>query len=135
MRTSLIALGLALAACGRSERPTAAAGTTAAQSRRGPDLLVLRAPRAGGIVRVFAYPAARLRSSGARTKKVPALERILGFDDAAGIVLAEAAPGIAVRIDLRLGTVTPDEAPRLRASPPRTARPPSGSLPTAASSA
>jgi cell division septation protein DedD len=114
VRTSLIALGLALAACGRSERPTAAAGTTAAHARRGHDLLVLRTPRTGGTVRVFAYP--QLDSLvWSSDKKAPALERILGFDDAAGIVLAEAPPGTAVRIDLRLGTITPDEAPRLRA--------------------
>jgi len=114
VRTSLIALGLALAACGRSERPPAAAGTTTVRIRRGPDLLVLRTPRAGGTVRVFAYP--QLDSLvWSSAQRAPALERILGFDEAAGTVLAEAPPGVAVRIDLRLGTITPDEAPRLRA--------------------
>jgi len=114
VRTSLIALGLALAACGRSERPNAAAGPTAAHVRRGPDLLVLRAARSGGTVRVFAFPQldSLIWSSA---KRAPALERILGFDESAGIVLAEAPPGTPVRIDLRLGTITPDETPRLRA--------------------
>ena len=114
MRTSLIALGLALAACGRSERPNAAAGPNAAHPRRGPDLLVLRAPRAGGTVRVFAFP--QLDSLvWSSTKRAPALDRILGFDESAGIALGEAPPGTTIRIDLRLGTITPDETPRLRA--------------------
>ena len=113
MRTSLIALGFALVACGRSEKLPAAAGT-AAPVRRGVDLLVLRAPRAGGRVQVVAFPqvdSVVWTSSG----KSPALERFLGFDDAAGVVLAEAASGAVVRIDFRLGSVTPDESPKLHA--------------------
>jgi cell division septation protein DedD len=117
VRTSLIALGLALglalAACGRPERTPPAAGPPAAP-RRGPDLLVLRTSRTGGQVRVFAFP--RLDSLvWNSTARAPALDRILGFDDAAGIVLAEAPKGVAVRIDLRLGTITPDAAPKMRA--------------------
>jgi cell division septation protein DedD len=112
VRTSLIALGLALAACGRTERVPAAAAPSA-PPRRGPDLLVLRAPRAGGPVRVFDFP--KLDSVlWTSTGKAPALERFLGFDPAAGAVLAEAPNGAVVRIDFRLGTVVPDQAPKLR---------------------
>ena len=108
-----MALGLALAACGRTERIPPAAGVPS-RAQRGPDLLVLRAPRAGGPVRVFAFPAldSLVWTSAA---KAPPLDRILGFDDAAGTVLAESEKGFPVRIDLRLGTVTADETPRLRA--------------------
>ena len=114
MRTSLIALGFALVACGRSEHPPAAAGTAAPSARRGADLLALRAPRSGGRVSVLAFP--QLDSVvWTSTGKAPALERFLGFDDAAGVVLAEASSGAVVRIDLRLGNVTPDEAPKLHA--------------------
>jgi cell division septation protein DedD len=113
VRTLLMALGLALAACGRTERIPPAAGVPAT-ARRGPDLLVLRAPRSGGPVRVFAFP--RLDSLiWTSNAKAPPLDRILGFDDAAGTVLAESEKGYPVRIDLRLGTVTTDETPRLRA--------------------
>ncbi len=108
-----MALGLALAACGRTERVPPAAGVPATAGH-GPDLLVLRAPRAGGPVRVFAFP--QLDSLvWTSTAKAPALERILGFDDAAGTVLSESAKGFPVRIDLRLGTVSTDETPRLHA--------------------
>ena len=113
MRTSLIALGFALVACGRSEKLPAAAGP-AAPVHRSVDLLALRAPRAGGRVQVVAFPqldSIVWTSSG----KAPALERFLGFDDAAGVVLAEASTGAVVRIDFRLGSVTPDESPKLHA--------------------
>lgn len=108
---SLIALGLALAACGRTERVPAAAGPVTT-TRRGPDLLVLRAPRAGGPARVYSFPkldSVLWTSPG----KTPPLERFLGFDDAAGIVLAEAPNGVAVRIDFHLNTVAADAAPKL----------------------
>ena len=88
-----MALGLALAACGRTERVPPAAGVPAS-ARRGPDLLVLRAPRSGGPVRVFAYP--RLDSLvWTSTAKAPPLDRILGFDDAAGTVLVGIGQGLS----------------------------------------
>ena len=111
MRTSLIALGLALAACGRTERVPAAAAPSS-PLRRGADLLVLRAPRAGGPVRVLDFP--KLDSViWTSTGKAPALERFLGFDPSAGAMLAETPAGVVVRIDFRLGMVLPDQAPKL----------------------
>ncbi|MDQ2766488.1 MAG: SPOR domain-containing protein [Gemmatimonadota bacterium] len=47
------------------------------------------------------------------TSKAPALARLLGFDDGAGSVLAEAAKGGIVRIDLRRGDVSRDPATKL----------------------
>jgi cell division septation protein DedD len=47
------------------------------------------------------------------TGKAPALTRLLGFDDGAGSVLAEAEKGGIVRIDLRRGDVTRDPATKL----------------------
>ena len=113
VRTSLIALGFALVACGRSERLPAAAGP-AAPVRGGVDLLALRAPRAGGRVQVVAFPQVD-SVIWTSTGKAPPLERMLGFDDAAGVALAEASNGSVVRIDFRLGSVTPDESPKLHA--------------------
>jgi hypothetical protein len=47
------------------------------------------------------------------TGKAPALARLLGFDDGAGSVLAEAEKGGIVRVDLRRGDVTRDPATKL----------------------
>jgi hypothetical protein len=47
------------------------------------------------------------------TGKAPALAGLLGFDDGAGSVLAEAAKGGIVRVDLRRGDVTRDPATKL----------------------
>ena len=73
---------------------------------------MLRFPRAGGLVRAFAYPtfdSAIWKSSD----KAPALERVLGFDDEAGSVSGVDAKGALVRVDLRLGAVSRDAKPKL----------------------
>ena len=114
MRTSPLALALVLAACHGSDRRPAveSTGSTAGASANGPDQLVLRFPRSGGIARAFAYP--RVDSVvWSATSKAPALARLLGFDDGAGSVLAEDAKGGIVRIDLRRGDVTRDPATKL----------------------
>ena len=114
MRTSPLALALVFAAChGADRRPAVeSTGSTAGASANGPDQLVLRFPRSGGVARAFAYP--RLDSVvWSATGKAPALARLLGFDDGAGSVLAEDAKGGIVRIDLRRGDVTRDPATKL----------------------
>ncbi len=114
MRTSLLALALVLAAChGSDKRPAVeSTGSTAGASANGPDQLVLRFPRSGGVARAFAYP--RLDSVvWSAAGKAPALARLLGFDEGAGSVLAEDAKGGIVRIDLRRGDVTRDPASKL----------------------
>lgn len=115
MRTALSALAIVLAACGRTERARApvaldAHHTTSASS--GPDAILLRFPRAGGIARAFAYP--RLDSLvWSSTDRMPPLERVLGFDEDAGSVAAVDAKGVLVRLDLRLGAVTHDRRARI----------------------
>ena len=114
MRTSPLALALALASCHGADRRPAAGSTasTAGASANGPDQLVLRFPRSGGVARAFAFPRVDSLLWSA-TSKSPALARLLGFDDGAGSVLAEDAKGGVVRIDLRRGDVTRDAATKL----------------------
>ena len=114
MRTSPLALALVLAACHGADRRPAAGSTvsTASASANGPDQLVLRFPRSGGVARAFAFPRVDSLLWSA-TSKSPALARLLGFDDGAGSVLAEDAKGGVVRIDLRRGDVVRDPATKL----------------------
>jgi hypothetical protein len=120
VRTTLLALALALVACGRSDRshtPAAASAPAApppssAGPSHGPDQLALRVPRRGGPVRAFSYPT--LDSVVWSSKDpAPALERFLGFDDEAGSVTGVDTRGAIVRIDLHLGTVSREVRPKL----------------------
>ena len=114
VRRALFAIALVLAACGRNERaraPAAPADHPAPQSV-GPDALVLRFPRAGGLVHAYAYPSLDT-ALWTSSDKAPALERVLGFDDEAGAVSAVDVKGGVVRVDLRLGAVTRDTKPKL----------------------
>src|SRR3954447_20195948 len=112
VRIPLLALALVLAACGSADRGSRsnAGGTTAAASNatsRGPDNLVLRIPRAGGDVRVFAYP--RLDTVVWSGATAPAPARVLAFDEEAGVLSLVDAKGSPARIDFRqgaAGTVT-----------------------------
>lgn len=106
-----------IAAC-RSDRTDAPAGAHDAPSSnalRGPDPLVLRVPRAGGSVRVTAYPA--LDSVVWRSSEpAPALQRVLGFDRDVGVVSYTDTRRIPGRINLALGELgrasrTPLQAP------------------------
>ena len=113
MRTPLLALALAITACGGDERAdSAAANAPSVASSRGPDLLALRVPRKGGTPRVLAYP--RLDSvvwTGGEA--APALARILGFDETGGSVAAVDERGAPVRIDFRLGDISRFATPKL----------------------
>jgi cell division septation protein DedD len=115
VRTSPLALALVLAACHGADKKRPAVestGSTVGASANGPDQIVLRFPRSGGVARAFAYP--RLDSVvWSASSKAPALTRLLGFDDGAGSVLAEDAKGGIVRVDLRRGDVTRDPATKL----------------------
>src|SRR6185312_10292076 len=91
--------------------PAAPADHPAPQSV-GPDALVLRFPRAGGLVHAYAYPSLDT-ALWTSSDKAPALERVLGFDDEAGAVSAVDVKGGVVRVDLRLGAVTRDTKPKL----------------------
>jgi len=79
---------------------------------RGPDQIVLRLPLGGGQVRAFAYP--KLDSVLWTSREgVPALERVLAFDEEGGSVAAVDRKGAAVRVDLHLGRVTRDASPKV----------------------
>jgi hypothetical protein len=95
-RLLLIAL-LPLACSGERGTPES---TTAAPSRPGTDPLVLRVPRSGGTGRVYLYPA--LDSAIWTSVPIPAINRVLGFDQEAGSIAVVDGKGRPVRIDLRL---------------------------------
>lgn len=110
---SLAALGMTvwlLAAC--SDRPSAnpAITDTAASPSvtiRGPDALFLRIPRAGGAVRVVAFPnvdSTVWSSSGL----IDPPGRVLGFDDNAGIVAMLDANSRPVLVDFQVGRIDDD---------------------------
>lgn len=107
MRVLLLPLALALVACGGPDRPPAA-GTqagSASASYAGPQALVLRVPRAGGVPRVHRYP--RIDSLVWTTEtRVPAPAEMLAFDDENGIVVYEDTRGRPVLLDFRLGSAT-----------------------------
>jgi DNA-binding beta-propeller fold protein YncE len=103
---SLIALALALVACSRSERSEAPAVRTASiPAQRGPDALLLRVPRSGGIARVTRYPDID-STIWTATDAAPRLERVLAFDPDAGLIAASDSRGRPLWIDLREGGVT-----------------------------
>jgi cell division septation protein DedD len=108
VRTPLLALALVLAACGPADRGNADASRdstpTADAVMRGPDDLVLRIPRTGGDVRVFAYP--RLDTIVWDGAKAPAPARVLAFDEEGGVVSLVDARGQPSRIDFRQGSST-----------------------------
>jgi len=117
VRTSPLALALVLvASCrGGEHRPPARSTestTVSSASANGPDQLVLRFPRSGGVARAYAYPRVDSLVWSA-SGKTPILARLLGFDDGAGSVLGEDEKGGVVRIDLRRGDVTRDPASKL----------------------
>jgi len=109
---SLFAAALVLlAACGpSSDRASssaahdASAPASSTQPSLGPDPIVLRVARAGGLVRAYGYPRldSALWSSAA---PAPAIRRVLAFDDEAGSLAFVDEAGLPGRIDLRLGRV------------------------------
>ena len=105
MRT-LIALALVLAACGQADRtvPAAAHDAPSATAARGPDLLVMRLPRGGGPLRVYSYPGLDSVVWSA-TDPAPAIDRVLSFDEDAGLLSFVDAKGAPGRIDFRLDNV------------------------------
>ena len=107
MRTLLSLALVLLVACGRDRRDAPAgngAPPSSSIAAAGPDPLVLRVPRAGGVARVFGYPRldSALWTSGA---SAPALARVLAFDDDAGTIAYVTAKGDPGRIDLRRGSL------------------------------
>jgi hypothetical protein len=98
-------LALALAACtGGDRRAVPAARSTATTTVRGPDALLLRLPKNGGVARVTAYP--NLDSTvWTSSDAAPALDHVLAFDADAGLIAAADAHGLPVWFDLRTGAI------------------------------
>ena len=113
MRT-LLALALVLVtACGSGDRASTAADShSVASNTRGPDMLAIRIPRAGGTVRAYAYPRLDTVIWSSKTA-APAIDRVLAFDPNAGTIAALDAKGAPVRIDLRIGGVAREATPKL----------------------
>ncbi|MEP7382260.1 MAG: SPOR domain-containing protein [Gemmatimonadota bacterium] len=104
MRTpAFFALLLMVCACGRGERDTAS-GATSALPSSGPDPIVVRIPRDGGVVRAFRYT--NLDSLIWRSQaSTPSIERLLSFDAENGLLAYVSQEKGAGWLDLRLGSV------------------------------
>lgn len=107
MRT-LLASALVLLACGLtggcadSSRPSGAGAPPTIPG--GPDAIVLRVSRGGGVMSAYPYPGLDTtlwRSSS----RAPALDRVIAFGSEDGYLAAVDSAGSPVRIDLRLGSV------------------------------
>ena len=112
VRRLALALTIVLAACGRSPDAGSTAGGATANPA-GPDAVLLRFPRLGGTARAY-----RWWSDSAvwtSTQRAPAIGDAIAFDAQQGILVMFDAARVPVRIDLRVGRVTPATAERLRA--------------------
>jgi len=99
----LLLLALLCAAC-KNDRAAPDSTTPQVVEPRGPDPLLLRVPRAGGTGRVYVYP--KLDSAVWDADEVPALDRVLAFDESGGTVAYVDSKGFPGRIDLRETDVT-----------------------------
>ncbi|HRQ77509.1 MAG TPA: SPOR domain-containing protein [Gemmatimonadaceae bacterium] len=99
-RRALLLAGFALA-IGCGDARVSSGGAIAAS---GPDAVLLRVPAAGGTA--LAHRAGDDSTLWSSRSRVPASERLLGFDDFLGIALLREPSGHISSLDLRLGTVT-----------------------------
>jgi hypothetical protein len=99
----LLLLALLCAAC-TNDRAAPDSTTPEVIEPRGPDPLLLRVPRAGGTGRVYVYP--KLDSAVWDADEVPALDRVLAFDESGGTVAYVDSKGFPGRLDLRETDVT-----------------------------
>ena len=111
-RPALLLTLLLLAACSKTPDAGISSGGEAA-GMSGPDAVLLRFPRDGGTARAYRW----LRDSTVWTssQRVPAVSDALAFDAQQGILVVLDAARIPVRVDLRVGSVTPATKERLRA--------------------
>ena len=100
MRRSLI-FSIALLACHGADQAVRPGGP----GGNGPDAILLRIPREGGVARAYRWGSdSAIWQSGSR---VPSASRLIAFDDAQGSVAYVDAKGIPGRLDLRVGQTTP----------------------------
>lgn len=104
---SLIALALGLVACsgGESSKNPATRTASSTSPSRGPDALMLRVPRDGGIPHVAPFPYID-STAWTGSDALPAIDRVLAFDAEGGLIAAVDAKGLPLWLDLRIGTVT-----------------------------
>ena len=104
---SLIALALGLVACsgGESSKNPATRTASSTSPSRGPDALMLRVPRDGGIPHVVPFPYID-STAWTGSDALPAIDRVLAFDAEGGLIAAVDARGLPLWLDLRVGTVT-----------------------------
>ena len=100
---ALLIFSAAVACDGRSVSPAKHA-TGAAWT--GPDAVLVRLPRSGGAAR--AYRWGRDSILWTSSQPVPAVDRLLAFDDEQGTLAFVDAKGVPGRLELRLGVATPD---------------------------
>ena len=93
----------AVACDGRSVSPTKHANDA---GWTGPDAVLVRLPRAGGAAR--AYRWGRDSILWTSSQPVPAVDRLLAFDDEQGTLAFVDTKGVPGRLELRLGVATPD---------------------------
>lgn len=111
MRRLALALGLLAAACGGApDAGMAAAGTA---TGAGPDAILLRFPRLGGTARAYRWWRDSVVWNS--SQRSPAVSDALAFDAQQGIQVMLDAARFPVRVDLRVGRVTPATSERLRA--------------------
>jgi hypothetical protein len=94
----LLATIVAAVACG-----DARVSTGGSVSASGPDAILLRVPSRGG--NAVAHRAGDDSVLWSSRDRVPAVDRILGFDDFLGLLLLREPSGHVASLDLRLGTV------------------------------
>lgn len=112
MRRLVLLLPFLFAACGRSPDAGIAAGG-AATGTAGTDAVLLRFSRAGGAARAYRWwrDSVIWRSA----QRAPAIGDAIAFDAQQGILMMLDPARVPVRVDLRVGRVTPATAERLRA--------------------
>lgn len=111
-RPALLLTVLLLSACARTQDAGVSSGGESV-SASGPDAVLLRFPRGGGTARAYRW----LRDSTvwSSSQRVPAVIDALAFDAQQGILVMLDSARIPVRVDLRVGRVTPATTERLRA--------------------
>jgi SPOR domain len=93
-----LAVALGLTACGEKRLTT-----TSVPTGVGPDAILLRLPRDGGMMR--AYRAGRDSVLWTSSGRAPAALALVGFDDFQSVVLGRDSLGRAFSVDLRLGAI------------------------------
>ncbi len=110
-RAALLLPALLVVACARTP-DAGVAGGAASIGASGPDAVLVRFPRAGGIARAYRWwHDSTVWSS---SQRVPAVTEALAFDAQQGVLVLLDAARIPVRVEMRVGRVTPATKERLR---------------------